>query len=74
MDMSLSELQDFMIDRKAWHAAVHGVAKSRMWLTDWTEKIKNSYTIIYTLAKKSLEITVDFNFITNQIPYHGISK
>ena len=30
MDMSLSELQDFMIHRKAWHAAVHGVAKSRI--------------------------------------------
>ena len=37
VDMNLSKLQELVMGREVWHAAIHGVAKRRTWLSNWTE-------------------------------------
>ena len=49
MDTSLSELWDFVMDREARHAAVHGIAKSWTWLSNWTKCMTSYLRTIYCL-------------------------
>ena len=58
MDMNLSEHQEIVEDREAWHAAVQGVAKSGTQLRDWTTNNKYVYVYKYIYTHTHLYICI----------------
>ena len=69
MDVSLSELRMLVMDREAWRAVIHGVAKSRTWLRDWTElmssaSIQKLFCGIYSAFKCSFDEFVGVKLIS----------
>ena len=55
MDMSLSKLQEMVMNREAQHAAVHGVLKSRIWLSRWTKLNEGNDTILMAQREEELK-------------------
>ena len=50
MDMSLGKLQELVLDREAWRAVIHGIAKSQTQLSDWTELIGHLYVLFREMS------------------------
>ena len=63
MDMGLGGLRELVMDREAWRTAVHGVSKSRAWLSDWTEQNLSIYHVAATVLspRNIAEYKIDIN-------------
>ena len=67
MDVSLSELRELVMDREAWLAVIHGVSKSRTWLSDWTEL---NWTELNGLLKHTFSLLYNFHTYTKDFTFY----
>ena len=71
MDMSLGERQELVMDRGSWHAAIHGVTKSRTRLSDWTELNWHNILSVLVLVFKTVNL---ISFCTVNVSIRLVKK
>ena len=58
-DVSLSKLRELVMDREAWHAAIHWITKSQTWMSDWTELNWITLRVIMAVTSSGTSVSLD---------------